>query len=137
MSWTCPHCNRKFHTERKYHSCNIVSMDDHLKKCSPEIKLLVDDILNMVLKWENTQVNPLKSTILVTAGTNFLSLKPRKDSIDLEFILEEEINEFPIYKIVPYGKLKRVHFIKIDSKEDFNPQLKNWIKKAYEISIRK
>lgn len=137
MSWVCPNCGRKFHTERKYHSCNVISLEDHLKKCSPEIRKLVENILEMVLEWKNTQVNPLKSSIHVTAGTNFLSLKPRKKSIDIEFILEKEVSEFPVYKIIPYGKIKRIHFIKIDSKEDFNTQLKDWIKKAYEISSKK
>lgn len=137
MSWTCPNCNRKFHTERKYHSCDVISLEDHLQKVSPAIRELTEDILTFVRKWKGTQVNPLKSTILVTAGTNFLSLKPRKNSIDIEFILEEEVNEFPVYKIISYGKIKRVHFVKIDSQEDFNSQLKRWIQAAYQISSRK
>ncbi len=135
MGWICPKCGRKFHTERLYHSCEVVTMDDHLNKSKPEIKKLALTLIKKVLLWKNVQVTPLKSMILITAGNNFMSIKPRKTNLEIEFILSEEINEFPIYKTMKYGK-KFVHFVKMDSKENLNPQLMNWLKTAYKISAK-
>jgi hypothetical protein len=137
MSWTCPQCGRKFKTERHYHSCDVVTMDDHLKKCTPEIKKLAEKIFKMALSWKNVQITPLKSMILITAGMNFMSMKPKKEWLEIEFILEEEINEFPIYKTLRYTRNKVVHSVKIDSEEDLNLQLTDWLKQAYNLTQKK
>lgn len=135
MSWICPKCSRKFHTERLYHSCDVVTMDDHLDKSQPEIKKLALSLIKKILTWKNVQVTPLKSMILITAGSNFMSIKPRKTHLEIEFILNEEKNEFPVFKTMSYGK-KFVHYIKIDSKEDVNPQLMGWLKDAYQLAAK-
>jgi hypothetical protein len=137
MSWTCPTCGRKFKTERHYHSCEIYSLEDHLKKCKPEIKKLAEDLLREIKSWKNAQVTPLKSMILASGGANFFSLKAKKDHLDVEFILPDERNEFPVYKTMNYSKNKIVHYVKFDSAKELDGQLMGWIREAYEMTQKK
>ncbi|MDB4303310.1 DUF5655 domain-containing protein, partial [Desulfosarcina sp.] len=83
---------------------------------------------------ENVTINSVKNAILFTNKTHFLAVKPKKEFLDIEFILGEEIDEFPIHKTIQAYKFKWAHFIRLGSVEEVDRQLTDWIKRAYEVS---
>jgi hypothetical protein len=106
-------------------------LEDHLRNKPETIRNVVLDLISEVELFGPIELNPVKSVIQVKAGATFLSIKPKKDFVELEFQLGEEIDQFPIHKTVRISRNRVLHFIYIQSGEDINDQLKTWLKDSY------
>lgn len=82
------------------------------------------------------QISPVKSAIIFSAKSTFLAVKPKKNWLDLEFILDYEADEFPVFKIIRAGKSRYVHFIRISTPENIDRQLMDWIRQAYALNLK-
>jgi hypothetical protein len=51
--------------------------------------------------------------------------------MDIEIVLNEEVNEFPVYKTIRASKNKYAHFIKVEEPEEVNLSLKKLVIKAW------
>ncbi len=131
MSWTCPECKKKFRNRNQWHSCHILSVEDHLKKKSENVQETVVELLKHVQKFGPIEINPVKSTIQVKAGATFLSIKPKKDYVELEFQLGEKLDDFPIHRAVRISGNRVLHFVFVESPEDITSQLIGWMKSSY------
>ncbi len=54
--------------------------------------------------------------------------------MDIEFVLDEKVEEFPIHKTVQASKSKWAHFARLGSEEEVDTQMAAWLSKACEIS---
>ncbi|MBI9068486.1 MAG: hypothetical protein JEZ09_14415 [Salinivirgaceae bacterium] len=133
--WICPNCKRKFKIKNQSHSCvlipienHFINVDDHVKKCFLELKKTIDT-------WHFVNEVSTPSAILYSIRSNFLALKPKKKWVDIEFVLSEEIDEFPIHKVVQASKAMFAHFIRIEAVKEVDSQLINWLNMAYEHNI--
>jgi hypothetical protein len=131
MSWICPECGKLFRNRNQWHSCFTLNLEDHLRNKPETIRNVVLDLISEVELFGPIELNPVKSVIQVKAGATFLSIKPKKDFVELEFQLGEEIDQFPIHKTVKISRNRVLHFIYIQSGEDINDQLKTWLKDSY------
>jgi hypothetical protein len=131
MSWICPECGKLFRNRNQWHSCFTLNLEDHLRNKPETIRNVVLDLISEVELFGPIELNPVKSVIQVKAGATFLSIKPKKDFVELEFQLGEEIDQFPIHKTVRISRNRVLHFIYIQSGEDINDQLKTWLKDSY------
>jgi len=93
-----------------------------------------EKIKNEVMQLEGVQINSVKNAILFQAKSNFLAVKPKKAHLDIEFVLDEKVDEFPIYKTFQATKSKCAHFVRLESPEEVDEQLIQWFRKAYKIS---
>ena len=84
------------------------------------------------MKFEGVKINPVKNAILFQAKSNFLAVKPKKFYLDIEFLLPEKTEEFPVYKVVQATKLKYAHFMRLESPDEVDEQLISWLKMAFE-----
>jgi len=131
MSWICPECGKLFRNRNQWHSCFTLNLEDHLRNKPETIRNVVLDLISEVELFGPIELNPVKSVIQVKAGATFLSIKPKKDFVELEFQLGEEIDQFPIHKTVRISRNRVLHFMYIQSGEDINDQLKMWLKDSY------
>lgn len=131
MTWACPDCNKKFRNKNQWHSCYILTVEDHLKKKSENVKRTIVELLDQVKKFGPIEINPVKSTIQVKAGATFLSIKPKKDHVELEFQLGEKLEDFPIHRAIRISGNRVLHFVFLESPEDITPQLIGWMKSSY------
>ena len=131
--WTCPKCNRQFKNTNQDHSCMVIDLKSHFVGKQQNVidtyKMLQDE----VTKFEGIRINPVKNAILFTAKSHFLAIKPKKAWLDIEFVLDEKIEVFPIHKTVQASKIKWAHFIRLELPEEVDEQLLLWIGKAYEV----
>ena len=131
MNWKCPDCGKTFRNKNQWHSCYKLNIDDHLKNKDPVVQEAVKLVLNKINEFGNITLNPVKSVIQVKAGATFLSVKPKKDYIELEFQLGYEVKEFPVNRTVRISKNRVLHFITVDSPEDVDRQLIKWLHDSY------
>ena len=132
--WTCPECSRTFKNTHQDHSCIVTDIESHFVGKQENVKSTFEELLSFVNTLENVTINSVKNAILFTNKTHFLAVKPKKAWLDIEFILEEKVDGFPIHKSVQASKFKWAHFVRLGSVEEVDDQLMEWIIKAYEIS---
>jgi hypothetical protein len=132
--WTCPDCKRTFKNTRQDHSCIVTDIESHFIGKQENVKLTFEKLFSAVESYQNIKINSVKNAILFTATSHFLAAKPKKAWLDIEFVLDEPLEGFPIHKTVQATKTKWAHFIRLESVEEVNHQLLDWIKRAYEGS---
>jgi predicted transport protein len=135
--WSCPTCGRIFKHIHQDHSCEVHTIDDHLINANPNIvktfHLLNDFILKLSHK---VRCSPLKNAILYDQVTSFVALKTRKKYLQIEFTLDRLCDFFPVYKTVKISLSKHCHFIRLEDPSEINTELLDWIKEAYQLSIK-
>ena len=133
MPWICPVCSRSFKNKNQAHSCEVKNLDDSFNKCEPIVKEIFDDLVGVLNGFGPYKISAVKNAIIISTKSTFLAVKLRKHAIDLEFLLDEAVVEFPIYKTVRVSKQRFAHFIRIYVKEDINPQLITLLNRSYEL----
>lgn len=133
MSWTCPRCEKQFRNTNQWHSCYVINLEKHFKNKSDKTKNLFEKIWQPLKKLEGVSLNPVKSSVQVKAGATFLSIKPKKEHLEIEFQLAEEYSEFPVYRIVRISGKRLLHFAIIEETGDITPALIKVLKKSYKL----
>lgn len=132
--WTCPICNRQFKNTNQDHSCIVTPIESHFLNKQQHVIDTFEKLKDEVLRFEKVRINSVKNAILFTAKSHFLAVKPKKGWLDIEFVLDEKIEGFPIHKTVQATKNKWAHFMRLQSVEEVDKQLIKWLMRAYEIS---
>lgn len=130
--WICPYCKRSFINTNQEHSCEMTDPESHFFNKDQNIKAAYQFLAETILGFGDIKVNSVKHAILFTASSNFLVVKPKKRWLDIEFVLKEEREEFPIHKTVQTSKTKWAHFVRIESIEEIDKELIELFRKAYE-----
>jgi len=112
----------------------ITDLESHFVNKQQNVIDTFEKIKNEVMQLEGIQINSVKNAILFQAKSNFLAVKPKKTHLDIEFVLDEKVDEFPIYKTFQATKSKCAHFVRLESPEEIDEQLILWLRKAYKIS---
>lgn len=131
--WTCPVCERTFKHPNQSHSCAVYDAEWHLHAKSEKIKELYHALTEKINELKHVRYSHIKNAITVAAGSTFLAIKLKKDFIDVEFLFDREIHEFPVYKTLRVSKNRVAHYIKLHTKEDVNPQLIKWLHQSYNL----
>src|SRR5437762_13125184 len=94
--WVCPNCRRPFKNNNQWHSCVQVKDEAVFQNKNPKLKKIYDKLKQEVLKFGEVSISPDKSAIFFKVRSTFLAVKPRKDSLAIEFVLNQAVNEFPV-----------------------------------------
>lgn len=133
MPWICPQCNRTFKNTNQSHSCVKKSLDAHFIRKEPRVRATYDVLESQLKTIIDFQISPVLNAIMFTTETTFLVLKPKKSWINLEFVLDYEISEFPIHKTVKVSNTRSAHFVRIQEPKDIDDQLVDWIVNAFRL----
>ena len=136
MNWTCPECGKSYRRKNQWHSCYVLNIEDHMCHKPEKIRELIHELLMELDLLGEVEINPIKSIIQVRAGATFLSIKPKKDHVELEFQLGEKKNMFPVHRTVRISGKRVLHFIYLESKDDINKQLIDLLKASYMLVSR-
>lgn len=129
--WTCPECDRKFRNENQAHSCSVVAVESHLEKKPPEVRMAYEKLIREVKKFGDVTITAVQNGILVSSESNFFSLKPKAKYLEVEFLLDEERDEFPVHKIFRLSKKRIAHYIEIGSADEVDKHMLSFIHRAF------
>jgi hypothetical protein len=133
MSWVCPICRKRFKHGNQAHSCHIIPPMHHFENKLPEVKATYAKLIREVKKFGRIEVNSVKHSILLKGATTFLAIRPKKNHLHIEFILPNEITDFPAFKTMRYSKNRVAHFTVLESRKDVTKQLLHWLRESYEL----
>jgi hypothetical protein len=132
--WTCPKCKREFKNRNQDHTCGIFTIESVFEKQS-NVFLLFKKINTIISSFGDVKVTAVKNAIMFSVQTSFVVLKPHKNYLGVEFTSTHSYNEFPIERCVKISKTRYAHILKIDSMENIDAQLINWLKEAYKCDL--
>jgi hypothetical protein len=130
--WNCPSCSRTFKNPNQAHSCVRINAADLLSGSTDTIKAIYEKVTRIVGKFGEVQENSSKSTINFKNGATFMVLKPKKERMELEFVLEDERKEFPVYKTFRISKNRVAHYVALEKPDEVDKQITGWLKQAYD-----
>jgi predicted transport protein len=134
MGWACPVCHKEFNRKNQSHSCNVASIESFFENKPESLKKLYEALLSEINKFGTVTLNPVQSGINLKAKTTFASIKPKKDYLMLEFLLEKKEDVFPVAKTFQISKNRFAHFVQLQNKTEIDEQLINWLKRAYGLT---
>lgn len=111
--------------------------EHHFADKPEKIRQIFDHILSAINECEDVQTSFVKHAIIISAKSSFLALKPKKLYMEVEIVMKEEVNGFPIYKTVRVSKNKVAHFIKIEEPEEVDLTFKNLLITAWKENTGK
>jgi hypothetical protein len=133
IHWTCPVCGKSFKHANQAHSCARVKLDDHFEGKSILCRETFDALLNTVRQFGPVTLNPVKTSIQLKATTTFISAKPKRDHLEIEFQLRTEQSELPVYKTFRISRNRVVHFAILERPKDVTRKLIGLLKQAYQL----
>lgn len=132
--WTCPECHRPFLHTNQVHSCVSIDPYAHLDDKDPNVRKTYDKLQHVVMKFGNVKISPTKSTIMFVSKSTFLAVKPKKEWLDIEFLLDKEVHEYPVHKVVRSNKSRVAHFVRLEKPKDLTAKLIALLKISYKIT---
>jgi len=112
----------------------VTDLESHFENKGTNVIQTFEKILSEVSAYDGVRINSVKNAILFTAKSNFLAVKPKKAWLDIEFVLGEKTEGFPIYKTMQASKSKWAHFVRLESPDEVDGQLIEWFRGAYDVS---
>ena len=128
--WKCPDCHREFKNKNQWHSCVIVKEQELFANLPVHVWDLHEQLKSKCQEHGVVSVDTTKSCIYFVDQKRFLAIKPRKNGLILEFVLNREIDLFPVIKIFQIGKFRYAHRLAIDQQEDLTDEVIDWIQEA-------
>jgi len=132
--WVCPTCGREFKRKDQQHTCTLITKETLFAKRPPRLKDLYDKIVRRVRTlgaYREETVEP--DVIFFKTKSTFLAVKVKKDHLDVEFFLDHLEDAPPVSKYLQTSKNRVAHIVPIDSSDEINDQLINWIKSSYSL----
>ena len=133
--WKCPDCGKSFQKHYHWHDCLATALEYHFKDKPGKIRELYEKLVKAVDQFGEIEVMPLKSSIKISSGKTFLTIRPRKNHLLIEFILPEnvEVDTYRIYTSVKILEQRRLHAAALVLPEEVDPDLIEWLKSSFEF----
>lgn len=133
--WKCPKCKKEFARLNQSHKCEIVKVETLFLRREPKLFDIYQKLLKS-LKINGLWIETTSSKAITLYTENrkaFLGIEPKKAHLDIWFLLDKKIEEFPIYKVLQPSKNKFGHFVRLYDKKDIDSYLINLIGESYDL----
>jgi hypothetical protein len=135
MVWVCSKCNKSFRNLNQWHSCSVVSLDDHFIGKAPAVRQIFDHLCVLMNGIGRYEINPVKSSVQFRAGSTFMGVKLKKEFAEVELFLPFVVIEAPVIKSVRISGHRVLHYMIIKDPSDVTDPVKRWIRISYEIVV--
>lgn len=137
MSWVCPNCGRNFKHRNQAHTCAKIDIASVFANMSPVVLSIWEKLYEVVNKFGEVNASATRQAIMFSVGHTFLAVKPKKECLDIEFLLNEEHSSPPVYKTFRANKTRIAHFVRLESPDDLTKKLVAMLNRAHKLSAGK
>ena len=131
--WKCPECGREFGREKQWHSCAVKGLDEHFRGRDPELRAVFDAIVSKLRKLGPVKVDPVKTSINLTAGRHLAGVTVRGTFLRVGFFAPKRIVDPRIVHVERLGPDRFGHSVVVESVADLDGQLLAWLAEAYRM----
>lgn len=133
MVWVCGQCGKTLSRQGQPHGCSRHTEEALFTGKPPQLYPLYLLIKNYLITLGPLHINPARSAITFVADSTFAAIKIKRDALCMEFFLDRAEDIFPVEKVVRVSARRVVHFITLQTPDEFDETLKNWLKDAYTL----
>lgn len=133
--WFWPHCGRQFTNRNQSHSCAIYTVESHLEGTSPQVALLYKHFVELVNKFGEVIIEATKTSITFKSPGLFAVVHLQKKGLQVGLWLPRRIDHPRIMRIYSNSPQEYAHHLKIESLDDLDEQLQNWLCEAYAVGM--
>ena len=130
-SWKCPRCRRSFARRDQWHSCGATNLDEHFRGRNPDLRGTFNVLVRRLRKLGPVKVDPVKTSINLTARHHFAGVSVRGTFLRLGFLSDHRIEDSRIVHIERLGPNKFGHSIVLESVADLDDVVMDWLAAAY------
>ncbi|MFQ6123919.1 MAG: DUF5655 domain-containing protein [Candidatus Heimdallarchaeota archaeon] len=135
--WQCPKCGERFVTKNMAHSCGKFELKALFSHSEPHVFELYKKFVNLVQSIGPVRIIPQKTRIAFQVRVRFAGIMPRKSYLVGSFWFTRRHNHPRFWKIEKYAPRAFGHYFRIESEDDLDEQLTNWIHEVYEVGQQK
>jgi Domain of unknown function (DUF5655) len=131
--WYCPRCGRPFVTENIWHSCVVVSLEEHLARVPADIGDVYRRFEAMVREIGPITVAPVKTRIAFIGRMRFGGCRLQQRAVAAAFILRRRIDSPRFDRVERYGARSFGYYLKLRTPDDVDAELRGWFEEAYQV----
>ena len=132
--WKCPECGREFARANQWHSCTVKGLDEHFRGRDPHLRGVFDELVSKLRKLGPVKVDPVKTSINLTAARHFAGVTVRGTFLRVGFFAPTRIVDPRIVHFERIGPGKFGHSVVVETAADLDAQLLAWLAEAYRMS---
>ncbi len=129
--WTCPKCKRQFIKNNQVHSCRQFPIEKHFERKAAGANLY--QLFQQAIK-KNIgpfKVDSLECCIHFCTQSAFAGVKIQRNKIRVDFTLPQLIRSRRFIHSVKMSANRHLYYVDINSEEEIDDELIEWLKKAY------
>ena len=131
--WKCPECGREFGRAKQWHSCAAKGLDEHFRGRDPHLRGVFDLLVSKLRKLGPVKVDPVKTSINLTAGRHFAGVTVRGTFLRVGFFAPKRIVDSRIVHVERLGPDLFGHSVVVETAADLDGQLMRWLADAYSM----
>jgi Domain of unknown function (DUF5655) len=139
MSWKCSVCGKEFAKNNQSHMCVQKNVEDLFLRSEAGIFEAYNSLIQKLSKRLQFTITTSSKSITLYAPNHkaFYVMKPGKTFLDSFFILDEKLEDFPVYKVAQPSKTKFAHFIRFYAASDVDKIVLSLIEQSYRLIGKK
>jgi hypothetical protein len=134
-AWKCPTCGRRFARPRQAHSCQVVSLDAHLKQAGPEVVAVFDEIVRCLRACGPLDVVPTKTNINFLSGTSLGGVRLLRRKARLGILLTRQVRDRRIHGTLQLSPRSVMHYIELAKVAEVDATVRSWLREAHETGM--
>ena len=136
--WQCPKCKRYFVTVNHPHSCGQFTVEDFLKRKSPEAVALYERFVEMVQACGPVLIAPAKTRIGFQVRMIFAAVNKLSDhGLDAHVVLIRRLEHPRFRRIESLLPQSHVHHFRIQTLDELDADVAAWLAEAYLVGAQK
>jgi hypothetical protein len=112
----------------------MYSVKDHFVNKDPAVRALYDQLVVLLRTFGPIEEDPKKTSIHLNRKSALAGVETRKDGLLLNIKSDHPIKNPRVLKAEQISSKRFHHKVRISSPNDFDEELKNWLKEAYTLS---
>ena len=136
MSWSCPDCVRTFAQRPTLHSCVPSDVQAALRDVQPVLLPVVHRLMALVDDWPDVRWEFASGSFMAKVPTTFLRVRPRSRDVQVTFMLDRVVDEFPVTEHIQQSARRVAHAVHVDDPAQVDGQLLNWLREAHALCRR-
>jgi hypothetical protein len=134
-TWRCPKCGRQFARTRQAHSCQVVSLETHLKRAGPDVVAVFDEIVRYLRTCGPLDVVPTKTNINFLSRTSLGGIRLQRRKARLGIVLMRQLRDPRVHSTLRLSPRRIVHFIELGTVGDVDAVVRRWLREAHEVGM--
>lgn len=132
--WVCPQCGKEFKNTNQWHSCARLDVGVHLANKPPRILAIYDKLVAEVERFGDVRIEAVKTAIQIRTSSTFLSVKVKRNHVEVEFQLASKVDRYPVYRNFQISKNRFLHSAVLEDPDDLDAGMIDMLREAYDLS---